>query len=324
MAGFLKKPIAPQINKEKAVTPPPVKPMATVKQPAPIKPIAKPTAKSPILPGGGLIKPAPIAAAKKEEPVAKEEVKEEKVTLQPAPANETKEEAPKDKPVIVAKKEEAIKVDEDGKVEIKAEKIEVKEETKEEEVKETKPKKTTRNRKKAEPASTESDFVPEEIPSKSAEEYNDIIASSIIYSAGADWDKQVAELTEMLKAIVIEPDMNTATMKETMSDLVKLKDTIFSEYTLSKTILEAANRKIDVVKGLNAKGSSADERKLNSFKACVEHKEGDLTINLFELLDVATAKFNFYDSLMRQIDFKAKSLITMNGALKLEKDALSI
>ena len=165
-------------------------------------------------------------------------------------------------------------------------------------------------------------YVPEPVPARTEMPYEEVLATIIISSAGNDWDKQVAELTQALKAIAIEPDMNTATMKHAMADLVTLKDTIFHEYTLSKTILEATERKIDMVKGLNAKGSSADERKLNSLRACVAYQQDGITINLYELLDVATAKFNFYNELMRQIEFKAKSLITMNGALKLEKDAL--
>lgn len=322
MAGFLgiKKPVAPQVNKEKVstATPSPIQPIKPVSQvkPQPIKPVAQPARKDgPILPGGGLIKPVKPKTEEKEK-----EVKEEKLTLNPTPAAEetvvekketveAKKEEVKDKPVVVVETKEEVKE-------------EVKEEKKEETPKETKKKTTRRSTKKKE--ETETEFVPEEIPTKNAEEYNEIIASTIIYSAGADWDKQVSELNEQLKSIVIEPDMNTATMKQAMSDLVKLKDVIFSEYTLSKTILEAAERKIDLVKGLNAKGSSADERKLNSLKACVEYKEGDLTINLFELFDVASVKFNFYESLMKQIDFKAKSLITMNGALKLEKEALGL
>jgi hypothetical protein len=165
-------------------------------------------------------------------------------------------------------------------------------------------------------------YIPEQIPQRTQIPYEEVLSAIIISSAGSDWDMQVAELTQTLKAISIEPDMNTATMKHAMADLVSLKDTIFHEFTLSKTILEATERKIDMVKALNAKGTSSDERKLNSTKACMAHKEGSMTINLFELLDVAAAKHNFYSEFMKQIEFKAKSLITMNGALKLEKDAL--
>lgn len=335
MAGFLKKPIAPQINKAKGTEAQPIKPQVQPK-PQPIKPIATPGKTIPtpikpaktILPGGGLLNKTPKPVTPQQVEEVKEDKKEEKVTLSPTPATETtkkevKEKVTEEKLEVVEVKNLSVNGKElvDEKGEVKAEEVSKEKEEKEETPKGTKKKTAKRSTKKKEEAKEE-DFIPEEIPSKSGEEYNEIIASTIIYSAGADWDKQVAELTEQLKGIVIEPDMNTATMKQAMADLVGLKDTVFLEYTLSKSILEAAHRKIDLVKGLNAKGSSADERKLNSYKACAEHKEGDLTINLFELLDVASVKYNFYDSLMKQIDFKAKSLITMNGALKLEKDAL--
>ena len=165
-------------------------------------------------------------------------------------------------------------------------------------------------------------YIPEQIPQRSQIPYEEVLSAVIISSAGKEWDMQVAELTQALKAITIEPDMNSATMKYAMADLVALKDAIFHEYTLSKTVLEGTERKIDMVKTLNAKGSSSDERKLNSAKACIAYQEDGIAINLYELLDVASAKFNFYSELMKQIEFKAKSLITMNGALKLEKDAL--
>ena len=169
----------------------------------------------------------------------------------------------------------------------------------------------------------EAEYVPEKVPTRSEIPYEEVVASIIISSAGAEWDKQVAELTAELKSITIEPDMNTATMKHTMSELVALKDTVWLEATSSKTVLDAVKRKIDMVSMLNAtKGSSTDERKANALKACMKHTENGMTINLYELLDVASAKHNFYSELVKQIEFKAKSLITMNGALKLEKDAL--
>lgn len=327
MAGFL------GLNNKAGVKPTGVKPVAPAIKPGAIKPIAKPVVgavKPTVTP---ITKPAVKPIAKSVE--LKEEVKtEEEVTIAPTlVATEAIDSAQEDMVAEsnLGRNEAEIQtesMDVTHSPETEEEKQAVNEyiesqKTKDVEAKEKKTttKKAARTTKKVAEEKVE-EYVPEAMPKRSEVNYEEVIASTIIYSAGAEWDMQVAELTSQLKSIVIEPDMNSATMKQAMSDLVGLKDTIFGEYTLNKTILEATNRKIDMVKGLNAKGSSADERKLNSLKAVVEHKEGGLTINLYELLDVITAKFNFYDGLMKQIEFKAKSLITMNGALKLEKDAL--
>ena len=360
MAGFLgmNKKVAGGAAKPTAPVKPAIKPIAK----APVSPVAKPAVKpvtTPSAPKLGGIKPVVKPVVK---PPVKEEVKKEVTevveTIETAPVADTTEEKVTLAPVEVEETtiEETTEAAEDStteKVDAEIETVEtvVEEESKSDDIPEgyteeewaamspqkrgaITRKKNQENKKRKQAledhkeevakdlAASVPAYTPEPIPSRSEVQYEEVLSTMIISSAGAEWDKQVAELTATLKGIAIEPDMNTATMKHAMADLVGLKDTIFSEYTLSKTILEATERKIDMVKGLNAKGSSADERKLNSLRACVAYEQDGITINLYELLDVATAKFNFYNELMKQIEFKAKSLITMNGALKLEKDAL--
>lgn len=350
MAGFLgiNKKVVAGGAKPAAPVKPAIKPIAK----APVAPAGKPAIKTPIAPKAAVkpvVKPVAKPIIKPAEEVEAAEVKEE--TTAPIEAVEAQEtEAVTIAPVEVEETTEEIEPEV-----TEAAKEETKEETKEEAKSDDIPegyteeewnamspqkrgavtRKKNQENKKARKEALEQhkseiainanasvSYIPEKVPARSEVPYEEVMATIIISSAGSDWDKQVAELTASLKGIAIEPDMNTATMKHAMAELVTLKDTIFSEYTLSKTILEATERKIDMVKGLNAKGSSADERKLNSLRACVAYEQDGMTINLYELLDVATAKYNFYNELMRQIEFKAKSLITMNGALKLEKDAL--
>lgn len=336
MAGFL------GINKKVAGAAKPI---------APVKPAIKPIAKAPIAPvkpGVAVNKPAVKPVVKPiVKPQVKEEVEpkteettavEEVVTLSPSPVQDDVAEVVQE-PVVEETvgntTEESL---DDTTQEAEPKTVTEDKEEDDEEMKNLSPQQkaaitrkrnaAAKNRKQAleqhkeEVVATSSEYIPEKVPARSEMPYEEVISTVIISSAGQEWDAQVAELTSSLKAIAIEPDMNTATMKQAMADLVTLKDIIFSEYTLSKTILEATERKIDMVKGLNAKGSSADERKLNSLRACVAYEQDGININLFELLDVASAKHNFYNELMKQIEFKAKSLITMNGALKLEKDAL--
>ena len=162
------------------------------------------------------------------------------------------------------------------------------------------------------------------LPERSKVEYEELIANLVISSLGEEWDKMVEEVRCKLKSIQITPDMNTATMKEASADLATLRDELFYDASQARTIFEGIVSKIDVVKGLNTKGSSPDERKLNGLKACVHYTESGYTVNLYELLEAARVKHNFYTDVMKQIDYKRGALITMNGALKIEKDTLGI
>ena len=356
MAGFLginKKNLAGGAPKPTAPVKPTIKPIAK----APGAPIVKPAVKAPVAPKAAvkpvvkpIVKP-PVAEQALEESTetTTETVAEEVVTLAPTAVETVSEEV--ETPNIDEATEETNTTEEavetSETVEVKEEKETIKSDDipegyTEEEWLALSPQKRgaiTRklrqdNKKRKEALELHKEelglnetpvsagYTPEKVPTRSEIPYEEVVAAIIISSAGAEWDKQVAELTAALKSIAIEPDMNTATMKHAMSELVTLKDTIWSEVNSSKTVLEAVKRKIDMVSILNAKGSSTDERKANALRACMKHTENDITINLYELLDVASAKYNFYSELMKQIDFKAKSLITMNGALKLEKDAL--
>lgn len=164
------------------------------------------------------------------------------------------------------------------------------------------------------------DFAPTLLPKRSEVDYEELIANLVITSLGEEWDKMVEQVRVQLKSIQITPDMNAGTMKQATADLASLRDEIFYEATQAKTTFEGVTAKIDVVKGLNTKGSSPDERRLNGLKACVHYSENGYDINLYELLEVARVKHNFYSEIMKQIEYKKNALITMNGALKLEKD----
>lgn len=164
------------------------------------------------------------------------------------------------------------------------------------------------------------EFVPTLLPQRSSVDYEELIANLVITSLGEEWDKMVDQVRVQLKSIQITPDMNSATMKQATADLAALRDEIYYEATQAKTTFEGVTSKIEVVKGLNTKGASAEERKLNGLRACVHYSEGGYDINLFELLEVARVKYNFYSETMKQIEYKKNALITMNGALKLEKD----
>ena len=171
-------------------------------------------------------------------------------------------------------------------------------------------------------SSIKAKFEPTLLPQRSTADYEELIANLVITSLGDEWDEMVDQVRAKLKSIQITPDMNATTMKQATAELATLRDELFYDASQSKTVFEGVIAKIDVVKGLNAKGSSPDERKLNSLKACVHYSENGYDINLYELLEAARVKHNFYSEVMKQIEYKKNALITMNGALKIEKDLL--
>lgn len=325
------KPVAPKATQQV----PPIVPKA-----APVVPGVKPI--SPIAP-----KAMPKAPAKQTE----ENTTETTTVVAPKPMvapkivteNKIKDIVNKPEEVVEEKVTDEVTeaTEENTKEQVKevSETVEKAKEIKEEEtVKETKEKETKNNEEKQVTTKTtrkssrsskstkqeveNEEFIPELMPKRCERDYNEVISETVIYSAGEEWEMQCKEIDEQLRAIQITPDMNAATMKQATAELSQLRDMLYLEANTAKTIMESIESKITIVKQLNAKGSSPDERKLNSIKACMYHKVDDMTVNLFELEDVARAKHNFYESVMKQIEYKSKALITMNGGLKLEKDIM--
>lgn len=318
------KPVAGAAPKAPAPMKSPVKPIG-VKAPAGIKPIA-PKSVKPVVP------PAPVAEPEPEViETAKEEVVEvktptpvvkPKIKVNNAEEVKTKEEPlQEEKPVAKATaKEKAVDEEEPKKEEVA---VEAKEpEEKKEEVKEEKTVKKTRSRKSSASKKETAEPVEVDIP-RNEIEYEEIISNVLVISAGESWEENTAEVLSKLKSIVIEADMNPATLRQAQADLVQLKDAILPEYIKAKSVLDAAETKLDLVKTLNAGvGSTADERKANAIRACMAYSENGYTINLFELVDIAKGQVIFYKDVIDQLEFKRGALITMNGALKLDKDAV--
>lgn len=322
-------PVAPKIAPKpvgaKPIAPKPITPAPVEDKEETVTPIKPPTAapapKAAPAPAPKNLGIKPLAAPKMAAPKVKDIVNKpvEEVTEEEVKASVEEEVVPFTKAVEIVEpvKETAVeteKAKEEEKEEVKVEEKEEKKTTK----------KTTRktSKKAKEETDEETEFVPELMPQRCDRDYNEVMSETVIYSAGEEWEQQCREIDEQIKAIQITPDMNTATLKQATAELSQLRDTLYLEASTAKTIMESVESKISIVKQLNAKGSSPDERKLNSIKACMYHKVNDITVNLFELEDVARAKHNFYDSVMKQIEYKSKALITMNGGLKLEKDML--
>lgn len=250
---------------------------------------------------------APIEEAKAEVKATKEKAAESKKTEEkvevPAPVEEKKEEAKTET------KETA--------------KEEVKEEPKEE-VKETKKKSTSKKKtttKAKETTSTESTV---EIPGTDME-YADAMVSIKSNFVDPEWEEFRTDIINRLNEIHITSDMTPAALKETISNLSGLRESIWVQYNDTKTAFEKLTAKepeglIERIKKLNATGSNAEERKINSILAVMNYKDGaGRNINLFELLDETRERFNFLKSVMDSSQYKTNVLVTMLGSLKLEK-----
>lgn len=289
------------------------------------------------------IKPNPFAkknpflknkTVEKEEP--KEEVKQEKPS----------EEVPKKK--VVSKKEESIKKEEaNPKEENKSEEeVKTKEEAKADEepktedttkVEEEKPvvekketkKKTTRRKKtevveKQETVSV-SKIIPVEIP-RTEIDYAEAIQAIQSEFVDENWLVFRQDIENKINSIKIEPDINSVTLTQALAELDAVRQEIWIQFIDIKTLYDQLTSEkpeglIERIKRLNSNGSNDAERRQSGIYAVMNHKDPNgNTINLYELLDETRARYNFLQTCMDIIKFKSSSLITVNGALKIESN----
>ncbi|MCY7866005.1 hypothetical protein P8918_12730 [Bacillus spizizenii] len=261
---------------------------------------------------------AAAPAKEKKTPAKREKAPEKKEESK----EEVKEEAKKEKP----KKEEVPEKD-------SKEKAEAKEEEKKEayEKAETKKKPTSSskssNKKKttaAKQGDTE-DEIPTDIPTTTVS-FNEAVVSITSPFVDEEWNEFKQEVQEELSAIQITDDMNTGTLKIVISELSILREKIWFSYQESKNLYEHLSSKdpeglIERVKRINlGKGNNDMERKKAGIMACMKYSTEAGDINLFEVLDETRMRYNFLKSVIDSIKYKTDVLITMNGALKLEKD----
>lgn len=145
------------------------------------------------------------------------------------------------------------------------------------------------------------------------------------------WIEYKNSIDAKLGEIIIEDDMNPGTLKYVISKLSELRQEIWYNYQQTKTLYETLGSKepeglIERVKKIayNPADRNDMERKRTGIKACLEYVSPgtNTSINLFEVLDETRERYNFLKTVMDSISYKTNSLITMNGALKLEKSHL--
>lgn len=286
------------------------------------------------------------AETKAEEKVAetKKEIKEVEATKtsdDEVLASENKE-GPK-KEAEMTKKSTAKKEESEEKVEDKA-KEEVKEEPKEEakadkkaenkeEAKEEKPaaKKTTTRKKTSSRAKKETEALKEvelvDIPTTNMS-FTDAVAAITSPFIDEEWETFKNEIQEELGKIVISDDLNPGTLKVTISELSILREKIWFAYQETKNLYDHLSSKdpeglIERIKRINlGSGNNDMERRKAGVLACMNYETDAGNVNLYELLDETRSRYNFLKAIMESIKYKTDVLITMNGALKLEKEHL--
>lgn len=248
--------------------------------------------------------PAPIEAIEKDKEMM-------------APIEEAKAEIKSKKETPVVKEEVQEEIKEEAKVT-----------TKKEEVKETKKKsaskKKTTTKSKDTSDEKSSNIEPVEIPATEID-YSEAMVSIKSNFIDPEWEAFREEVIKQLNEINISSDMTPSALKETISNLSAVRESIWVQYNDTKTSFEKLTAKepeglIERIKKLNASGSNAEERKINSILAVMNYKDGaGRNINLFELLDETRERYNFLKSVMESSQYKTNVLVTMLGSLKLEK-----
>lgn len=162
--------------------------------------------------------------------------------------------------------------------------------------------------------------------------YNEAVASIRSCYYDDNWESFQEEISKELNDIVIEDDMNPATLKNVISSLSKIRQKIWLPYQNVKTTYE--NLKNDKPEGLieRIKRVSFDEsakndmdRRKSGIEACMNYippTDTSVVINLYDVLDATTEQYNFLKASMDSIQYKTNILITMNGAIKLEAQLL--
>lgn len=190
-------------------------------------------------------------------------------------------------------------------------------------------KKTTRRNtaKKKETASAPEEATFYEIPTTEID-YAEAVEAIRSPFRDETWEAFKAEIQEDLSKIEVSDDLNPGALKIVISELSILRDKIWFPLQEAKTEFERYASKepeglIERVKRINSVGGNNEtERRRAGILACMNYETSAGTVNLYELMDESRERYSFLKAVDESIKFKKDILITMNGALKLEKDLL--
>jgi hypothetical protein len=145
-----------------------------------------------------------------------------------------------------------------------------------------------------------------------------------------EWEAFRVNTQRELDAIIISADMNSAVLKKTISDLSILRQKVWMFYQDTRSLYDSLSSEkpeglIERIKKIafGKEDKNDMERKKVGVEACMSYASPDGVINLYEVLDETRSRYNFLRAVMDSIQWKTDSLITMNGAIKLEKNHIT-
>lgn len=143
-----------------------------------------------------------------------------------------------------------------------------------------------------------------------------------------EWETYKEELKAEDDNIEIQADMQENSVKKTSEALNILRRKVWLELLEHKAIMESISNRdtegiIERIKYTNSDGSNEILRKKAGIMAAMSHttEDGEI-INYYEIYDETRRRFYFLDGLMKSIQYKTNLLITITGAVKMEKNQI--
>lgn len=150
--------------------------------------------------------------------------------------------------------------------------------------------------------------------------FNNVIDFFANPIADPDWEDLKTEILTRIDGIKIKSNIPPNVVLLVSSELDSLHSYIHDKFMETKTALDNLTNKEDgvltVIKATNAKGSNETERKASGVTAAQKYKIGKNTVDLFQLIAETRGRYNFFDGVLKQIQFKKELLITVSSALK--------
>ena len=275
----------------------------------------------------GMVKPKiNKPSLKKPGVAAPKKVEEEKVVEVPVIVEEVQEVAPELEEALNTTNECTDQIEETLAQDEKhqeQEEEQIVEEVNEEPVVEEKPKakrkSTKKNTKKKEEAVEEQVEAPQEtFTYMSLEEAIDCMAINAL--SNESWEEAKQEVVDKLNATMIDADADPGSMRELIGEIDSLLSTLRIIRTELEKNIKADIEYIDYIKAVSSRGSNSEERKVNGYKALINHVPTGHTeaINLVQYKVFRESQLNFYNEAIEILKDRKQLLITFASCLKIE------
>jgi hypothetical protein len=152
----------------------------------------------------------------------------------------------------------------------------------------------------------------------SLEEAIDCMAINAL--SNESWEEAKQEVIDKLNATMIDADADPGSMRELIGEIDSLLSTLRIVRTELEKNVKADIEYIDYIKSVSSRGSNAEERKVNGYKALINHVPTGHTeaINLVQYKVFREAQLNFYNEAIEILKDRKQLLITFASCLKIE------